>query len=314
MAHVYSYLHIGEPLKALAAPYSQVWIVADECFRANLDELFHASEIPTLKGIWWQHASEAEKSMETAEKICEWLLENKAERGALLIGIGGGIITDLTGFVGAIYKRGMPVGYVPTTLLSMIDAGVGGKTGVNFGGHKNMLGVIRQPVFVDLLQSVCAAWPDSLISDGYSEAIKMDLLKSRFQPFARDINYFRTIEHIAEYTVDKLHIIEQDPDDLTGIRAQLNLGHTYAHALEAISHGAISHGSAVGTGLVMVARTEELKAAIKADLEAHNVPLHLDEYPLEALTPYIKNDKKAAGGKVAFIEIPPQSENLKITK
>lgn len=309
MAKNHSYIHIDAPLHELVQGHSAVYVIADKRFYDEGLEQFGIAGILGFgecgASVYWVEASEKEKSMETVEEICAWLLDIKADRDSILIGIGGGVITDLTGFVAAIYKRGIDVGYIPTTLLCAIDAAIGGKCGVNACGLKNMIGVVRQPLFVDILQSVVEGWSDDVIRDGYPEALKMDLLKERFVVGARSNDWFRDAEHVVEYAADKLEIVEQDPQDRSGIRARLNLGHTYGHAIEAVSGGAISHGEAVATGLVMIAerKSEDLANKIAADLAIHGVALHTNDYPLESLEKYIANDKKVTAGDIKFIEL-----------
>lgn len=309
MAKNLSYIHTNTPLQELVKGHSAVYVIADRRFFEEGLEAFGISGIlgygDSGASIYWVEASEEAKSMETVEEICGWLIDLKADRDSILIGIGGGVITDLTGFVGAVYKRGIDVGYIPTTLLASIDAAIGGKCGVNACGLKNMIGVVRQPLFVDILDSVVKGWSDEVIRDGYAEALKMDLLKERFAPGERPIEYFREAENVVRYANEKLEIVEQDPDDRLRIRAKLNLGHTYGHAIEAASEGAISHGEAVAAGLVLIARrkSETLANEIAADLEAHGVSLHADDYSLESLQKYIANDKKSTAGDVKFIEL-----------
>ncbi len=267
--------------------------------------------------------SEEDKDISTVTRICTWLLENGADRNALLLAVGGGILTDMAGFAAAIYKRGIKTAYVPTSLLAQVDASVGGKTGVNFLGYKNMLGVIRQPEFTYICPEVLKTLPYGHLLEGAAEMVKTFVIKD-------DGNYSKTIdlfaglhaardrdlfmsgalpsleELVCSSVSVKAEIVSGDQFE-TGERRKLNLGHTFAHAIEWCSHR-ISHGQAVSIGMVCAARLSEaagigspgLAGQIARDLEKCGLPTLLP-FPLDRLGVAMLKDKKAEDGRIYFV-------------
>ena len=202
---------------------------------------------------------EENKTLQTIHELTSRLLELEADRDTFLLGIGGGIVCDITGFIASIYMQGCSFGLVPTTLLAQVDAGIGGKNGVNYNGYKNILGVIRQPEFVFCAINMLSTLPRQIFLAGFSEIVKVAVLA--------DPRLFAYLELHAEmariqepqiletiiYNVIKIKaaIVNQDEKE-TGTRRLLNLGHTFAHAMEKNSH--LSHGEAVNIGLCMISR------------------------------------------------------------
>lgn len=262
-------------------------------------------------------ASEEGKSMETVLAISRWLLEADASRGAFLLALGGGITTDLTGFVAATYKRGIRYGNIPTTLLAQVDAAIGGKTGVNLDGYKNMTGAFHLPVFTYLCADVLCTLPPREFRCGLSEMLKTFLLADG-AVYEEAVSFFagaqndrgKLLEFIRKAAGIKAGIVQRDPFE-SGERAKLNLGHTFAHAIEheaRLRGDDISHGEAVGMGMVMAAALSEkleiaekgLAAKLKADFEAVGLSAECP-YPAGELAGAMAKDKKAAGGNVKFV-------------
>ena len=279
-------------------------------------------------------ASEAGKTMETVLTICRWLLEEGAGRDALLVAMGGGITTDLCGFAASIYKRGIRFGFIPTTLLAQVDAAIGGKNGVNLDGYKNMVGVIRLPEFTlvcpQLLETLLEReWKGGLAellktflidnsSGGYEKAVE---IASRGQsacpsvipdprpviPDSHPVIPDLIGNLIAAAAAVKERIIAEDLYE-GGLRKKLNLGHTFAHAIERCSHGSISHGEAVSMGIILAARLSahlglcapDFPERLQADFEAAGLPVQCPYSPA-ALADAMEKDKKASGGKVDFV-------------
>ena len=286
--------------------------------------------VSSIKGCFAIDTSEELKTMDTALLICRQLMEADASRKALVLGIGGGITTDLTGFAASIYKRGVRYANVPTTLLAQVDAAIGGKTGVNLDSYKNMLGVIVQPQFTYLCPAVLKSLPARELKAGLAELLKTFLIadsaayskavssftdgKTPEIPSAKSKNgatdgktpEIPSADLILKAAAIKAAIVERDPYE-AGERAKLNLGHTFAHAIE---HEArrrgddIVHGEAVAIGIIMAAEKAEregiaengLTERLRRDFKAMNLPT---ECPYAALD-YAK-DKKSAGGSVTFI-------------
>ena len=210
------------------------------------------SEFPTLT----IETSEELKSFATVERIWDFLLEKGITRRGLLICIGGGVLTDLGGFAAATYKRGIDYINVPTTLLAMVDASSGGKTGFNYRGLKNVIGSFHAPVETLICPSLLATLPVREMLSGFGEMLKTGLLDNRQCLWNRLLQYDLERMDIDELTPlieecvrVKEQIVAADPKE-AGLRKALNLGHTFGHALEEISLGTIPHGYAVVYGLI----------------------------------------------------------------
>ena len=263
--------------------------------------------------------SEEGKTLETVQSLERWLLQADATRGALLLAVGGGITTDLVGFAAAIYKRGIRYANFPTTLLAQVDAAIGGKTGVNLDGYKNMLGAFRMPEFTVLEASFLRTLPAREWRDGLAEMLKTFLISDgsayhqaltsmKNAQFLGATGFMDAIRRAAEIKAD---IVAADPEE-HGERAKLNLGHTFGHAIEheARLHGDdISHGEAVAMGIILAAGLSErlgvaqnsLSARLRADFAQAGLPTD-SPYPAEDLLEALRKDKKAAaGGKVKFV-------------
>ena len=258
------------------------------------------------------HACEADKSLAMAESMIGRLLELGADRDTFILGVGGGITTDLAGFTASVYKRGVPFGFVPTTLLSQVDASVGGKNGVNFMGLKNMVGVIRQPDFVFINPDVLRTLPERAFRDGVAEMLKAFIIADREM-------FLKVAEEGVESGLDSLIrraveikslIVEKDEFE-GGLRRVLNLGHTFAHAIEREgfeSPSGASHGQAVAIGTVIASAIscnmgilpKEEYCTIKAAFEKAGLPTSTP-IPFDALAQAMVQDKKAEGGKINFV-------------
>ena len=266
-------------------------------------------EAVTVKGAFGLETSERHKTLETVQALCRQLLEADASRKAFLLAIGGGITTDLTGFAAAIYKRGIRYANLPTTLLAQVDAAIGGKTGVNLDGYKNMLGAFRMPEFTFLCEEVLKTLPPREFRAGKAEMLKTFLLGDA-KAYEQALSATQWQSLITRAAQIKAEIVQQDPEE-HGIRATLNLGHTFGHAIEheAQERGEdIHHGEAVAMGILLAARLAErkglaqkgLEARLKANFEASGLPTERP-YPLETLAQAMEKDKKAAGGRIKWI-------------
>ena len=299
--------------------YPAVFVVCDRAVEGFARLL---GDYPTLT----IYASESVKTAETAVDICRWLLEHGADRDALVLAVGGGVTTDLVGFAASIYKRGIAYANVPTTLLAMVDAGLGGKTGVNLDDYKNMLGTFRQPEFTWQFPDVLRSLPKREFLSGAAEMLKTFIIEDR------DGGYARTVKMLSDYAATgvspadtaagleelsalisaasgvKQDIVGRDPLE-RGERRVLNLGHTWAHAIEWWKPGAYTHGEAVAIGIVAAARkAEELGLAVPAgggqslseklaaDFAACGLPTELPCSEAE-LTAAVAKDKKAEASK-----------------
>ena len=212
------------------------------------------------------------KTLATVNEIYAKLMAMKADRSTLLIGIGGGIVTDITGFVAATYMRGIKFGFISTTLLGQVDASVGGKNGVNVANYKNMVGTFTHPEFVILDVDMLRTLTKREFRAGLAEVIKAAIIDDSrlFEELEqRDID---TIFDDSEFVVEmvgralkvKIAIVERDERE-SGPRRLLNLGHTIGHAIEKCSHD-YNHGEAVAIGMVMISRLAVRRGLIASEL------------------------------------------------
>lgn len=275
--------------------YPAVFVVADRQVKSSAEQVVKAHEAQKLEGalprpsnLLLLDVSEENKSMSTVLEICKWLMDNDAGRNALLLAIGGGITTDMAGFAASIYKRGIRFAYVPTTFLSQVDAAIGGKTGVNFENYKNILGVIRQPEFTYICPEVLGTLPYRDFLSGAAELLKTFIIDNTGNNYEKAVEVLSEIHgsidrkqaitsHLAEIedlaaaaAKIKAGIVERDEFEC-GERRKLNLGHTFAHAIESVSmsrhngsmsghNGAesgVTHGEAVAMGMIMAAKASE---------------------------------------------------------
>ncbi len=257
------------------------------------------------------------KNWETLNLIFSALLENRAERKTTLIALGGGVIGDLTGFAAASYQRGVPFVQVPTTLLSQVDSSVGGKTGINHPLGKNMIGAFYQPKVVLADTTTLDTLPDRELSAGLAEVIKYGLIG--------DLPFFEWLEahmdrllardpEALAYAIrrsceNKSAVVAADERE-SGIRAFLNLGHTFGHAIEAgMGYGVWLHGEAVAAGTVLAADlSRRLGYLSEADVERTRALLRRAGLPdtapdlgVEAYMKAMEIDKKVEGGKMRFV-------------
>lgn len=275
--------------------YPAVFVVADRQVKFRAEQVVKAygeqkleGTLPHPSNLLLLDVSEENKSMSTVLEICKWLMDNGADRNALLLAIGGGITTDMAGFAASIYKRGIRFAYVPTTFLSQVDAAIGGKTGVNFENYKNILGVIRQPEFTYICPEVLGTLPYRDFLSGAAELLKTFIIDDTGNNYEKAVEVLSEIHesidrkqaigsHLAEIEElaaaaarIKAGIVERDEFEC-GERRKLNLGHTFAHAIESVSmsrhngsmsghNGAesgITHGEAVAMGMIMAAKASE---------------------------------------------------------
>ncbi len=258
-------------------------------------------------------ATEKNKSFETILFITRKLMELGADRDSLLLIIGGGITTDIGAFTASIYFRGVDFILVPTTLLSQVDAAIGGKNGINVDGYKNILGVIRQPLFTVICPEFLATLTQTELKEGASELLKTFILKDRegFCKAAAVLKRGEGLDNLAPYISKaasiKANIVEHDIYE-KGDRKLLNLGHTFAHALE--KECGISHGEAVSIGIVLAARLS-VKLKILRKEEADTIEEDFIRAGLKTKLPIdsrqlistIKRDKKRSGDSISFILI-----------
>ena len=273
-------------------------------------------------------ASEEKKSLRTVEEICRALLEGGADRKSFVLALGGGIISDMAGFAASIYMRGIRFAYVPTTLLAMTDAAIGGKTGVNFLSYKNILGSFTEPCFTWMAAASLEGLPRREVLSGAAEMLKSFIIDNVDGSYSTALEFFRTAslpEKCDAATAARLlplaraaagvkaGIVSRDFRE-SGERKLLNLGHSFAHAIEHLAQtGAdgnvgISHGEAVSMGIVLAARLscalgyapKGFDSSLEADFAAAGLRVKCPYAPWQ-LVQAMCRDKKAEAGTLSFV-------------
>ena len=249
---------------------------------------------------------EASKSGENLLSLLEKMATEQLTRSDLLVSLGGGVVGDLGGFTAAIYQRGIPFVQIPTTLLAMVDASVGGKTAIDLKAGKNLCGAFHQPLLVVCDTNCLTTLSPEIFSDGMAEVIKYAMISDSvlFDLLKKGVS---DMENVIRLCVeDKRALVEEDETD-KGVRQLLNLGHTVGHAIEACSDFSISHGSAVAMGMVIITRAAVKTGVCKEDTLTSLLAL-LDQYDLPTECPFTTeqlfavaiSDKKRAGGSITL--------------
>jgi 3-dehydroquinate synthase len=304
-----SIVRIGESLQGLSRylPPGKTFIITDANVRKAYERFFPPAEVIEIG------TGEEIKSLETVGGVYEALIRCEADRASFIVGIGGGIVCDVTGYAASTYLRGLKFGFVASTLLAQVDAAVGGKNGVNWEGYKNMIGVFNQPDFVICDPVLLRTLPRKEILSGMAEVVKHALIG--------DAGLFSYLEEIGSGVLDlrpevmerlvfdsvmiKSSIVNRDERE-KGERRLLNCGHTFGHALEKVA--GVSHGEAVGAGLVFAARISEQKGylaggerkRIEKLLSDLGLPLQIP-CPKEKLLEALRKDKKRKGERIHFV-------------
>lgn len=253
-------------------------------------------------------SGEASKTMTEAGRICEEFLRHGMSRRSIVIAIGGGMLTDIAGFVASVYQRGIRVIHVPTTMLAMVDAAVGGKTAVNLGPAKNMIGTIHQPAAIVMDITTLTSLPKTALAEGLVEAVKMAAIldadafawMEKNLPAILKREEAVSIECIARSVEMKAAVIEEDERE-TGKRMLLNFGHTVGHAVEALSEFSIPHGQAVSIGMVCEMRMVQMPEAgrVTKILSMMEMPIAIpSKFSIADLWTLMTKDKKNSGGVV----------------
>lgn len=289
---------------------SQVFILTDENVAPFwLSEVAHWLHCESVVDIIIK-PGEQHKNLQTVQRIWKTLMKHHADRNALLINLGGGTVSDLGGFAASTFKRGIKFVNVPTTLLSMVDAAIGGKTGINFGGAKNQIGtfaeaeeVLINPVFLETL-------PEREIRSGLAEMLKYGFIADSNLLGINLENFYRYIKRASEI---KREIVEKDPLE-KGLRKVLNFGHTIGHAIEShylTKDFPLLHGEAVALGMVAVlwisVKQCGLDDKVLDRFEKHlpallpEATISFSEADIEPVMAYLVHDKKNKGEKLQFV-------------
>jgi 3-dehydroquinate synthase len=288
-------------------PLERMIIITDGNVRALYETAFPAAPVITVE------PGESSKSLEGLAAVFDGLLELEADRSCFIVGIGGGVVCDITGFAASTFMRGLRFGFVASSLLAQVDASVGGKNGVNFRGYKNLIGTFNQPEFVICDADMLKTLPAKEVRCGLAEVVKHALIRDaglmayleanvadvvRLEPEA-------TERMVADSVVIKSTVVNADEKEV-GLRRILNFGHTFGHAVENIQ--GISHGEAVAVGMLVAAEISVLQGLLSADdarrirrlLECLELPVRCSVSPADLLDA-VRKDKKRQSDAVHFV-------------
>jgi 3-dehydroquinate synthase len=308
---------IGSALALLFSP-RKVAIITDATVAPlhlqTLQNSLEHSGFPSIVSVL--PAGEAHKTLADLHVCYDVLLQNNVERSTPIIALGGGVVGDMAGFVAATVLRGVPFVQIPTTLLAMVDASVGGKTGINHAVGKNLIGAFHQPAAVLIDPQVLSTLPPRELRGGLAECIKHDLIAdvAGFTELERnvgralrlDIDYLAAL--IAHNVSIKAKVVAADPFE-KGVRAHLNFGHTFGHAIETVSGYAYSHGESIALGMMAAAYAsvqmksldEPSRLRIKKLIEQAGLPVAGLKLDPQKIVDAMLFDKKVSAGKVRFI-------------
>ncbi len=261
-------------------------------------------------------AGEANKTLDTVKTIYEFLIQEKFGRKDMLIALGGGVVGDITGFVAATYLRGIDFIQIPTTLLSQNDSSIGGKTGVDFDGYKNMVGAFKMPLLVYMNIKTLSTLDERQYFSGFAEVMKHGLIKdaafytwlieNMYEICERDLDVLE--EMIIRSCSIKKAVVEKDPTE-QGDRALLNFGHTIGHAIEKAKNFELTHGECISLGAVAAAYISWKRNLLSME-EYYEVrdmyvpfylPISIDSINPEEILTLTKSDKKAQNGTIKFV-------------
>ncbi len=293
-------------LRELAGVDGRIALITD----SNVGSLY-AQAIPDTACVITMSAGEQNKTLATVNGMYEQLLAAGMDRDSMVVALGGGVVGDVAGFVAATYMRGVNFVQCPTSLLAMVDASVGGKTGVDLPQGKNLVGAFKQPTAVLADIATLQTLPSEELSAGMAEVIKHGLIG--------DVDLFERLESgksfgdlqslVTRAIRVKQLVVQEDPFE-HGRRATLNLGHTFGHAIEQVSQYRIRHGEGVAMGLVAAANlsarlgycSPDLQGRIEAALEYANLPDGIPaDLPPQAQYRAMFSDKKKAAGRLRFV-------------
>ena len=307
-----------EELNVLEISDKKLCIVTD----SNVDERYGQEVFDILsKGCakvskFVFEAGEAQKNLYTVKDLYKFLIEEKFDRKDILVALGGGVVGDLTGYAAATYLRGIDFVQIPTTLLAQCDSSIGGKTGVDFDGYKNMVGAFKMPRLVYMNLSSLLTLDDRQFFAGFAEVMKHGIIKdSMFYEWLIENMYeicdkqLDTLEQMVFKSCDiKRMVVEKDPTE-QGDRALLNLGHTIGHAIEKAKNFELLHGECVALGTVCAAYISWKKELLSMD-EYYEIrdmfvpfylPISIEGINPEEILSFTKSDKKMENGKIKFV-------------
>lgn len=291
-------------LKKITDPKATVLITDENVYNAH-SKRFKGWNTIVLK------PGEEYKVQATVDAVIEQLIEMEADRKTTLVGVGGGVITDITGYVASVYMRGIRFGFVPTSLLALVDASIGGKNGIDVGVYKNMVGLIRQPSFILHDMVFLNSLPQAEWENGFAEIIKHASVKDAAM-FAglesKSIKHYQSrqksiCELVERNTIIKTKVVQRDEFE-KGERRLLNFGHTLGHALE--NQYELSHGQAISIGMTYACHISERLAGFKQTervvnlLQQYNLPTYAS-FDKQKVFEVLKMDKKRERKEMNYV-------------
>ena len=247
---------------------------------------------------------EKSKNFDTYRAICQTLMDAQFTRKDAVIAVGGGVVGDMAGFAAATYMRGIAFYNIPTTLLSQVDSSIGGKTAIDLGKIKNIIGAFYQPKMVIIDPDVLSTLPKRQVSNGLAESIKMGATfdKELFEIFLKE-DYMEHIEEIIERSLKvKRYVVQQDEKEM-GLRKVLNFGHTVGHGIEASAeYGELYHGECVALGMIPMC-SDDIKEEMIQALKNVSLPTEY-KYDKDKVYEALRHDKKSQGKSLTVVKCP----------
>ena len=323
----------GVRLKQAINP-STAYVITDQGANIYAREVQKSMESSGIEShSFTMEPGEDHKKLSTVELIYKWLSERKAERNHAIVAVGGGVVGDLAGYVAATYLRGMPVVHVPTTLLSMMDSSIGGKTGVDLAQGKNLVGSFHQPQFVLVDTNTLQTLPKRILSEGWAEGLKHGLAfdKSLLESFENNASALKNLDldittKLIKHSISiKAQVVTEDEFEKLGRRILLNYGHTIGHAIESITkYSLYLHGEAVSIGMMAAGHISVAKNLLSSDdlirqetlLKTFNLPTQHQNLSIDRIKDMILSDKKRNRGKINWVllkEIGSAETNCDVT-
>ncbi|NAY91023.1 3-dehydroquinate synthase [Muricauda sp. JGD-17] len=294
--------------------YSKIFLMVDENTKKYCLPIFEEKIGVQIDQILEIQSGEANKNITTCVKVWDALSKNDGDRKSLLINLGGGVLTDLGGFVASTFQRGIDFINIPTTLLAMVDASIGGKTGVDLGPLKNQIGVINQPKMVLIFPEFLKTLEPRQRTSGYAEMLKHGLIRDAvYWNSLRNTNDYGDAACVQKSISIKNDIVMQDPTE-KGVRKILNFGHTLGHAIESYclespQRKTLLHGEAIAIGMILEAYlSHELKGLPRLSLEEikdtflkHFERVDFDGHDIDSILKLLRYDKKNSHGNINFV-------------
>lgn len=309
---------LADELAAFDIEERRIAVICD----SNTERLFSETVVSKLTGhckkvvVHAFPAGEASKTLDTVREIYKHLIEEKFDRKDLLIALGGGVVGDVTGFAAATYLRGVDFVQIPTTMLAQADSSIGGKTGVDFDGYKNMVGAFYMPKLVYMNVTTLKELDDRQFYAGFAEVMKHGLIKDAlyyewlldhmYEIHDRDTDTL--LEMVERSCGIKKLVVEKDPTE-KGDRALLNFGHTIGHAIEKAKQFTLLHGECISLGMAAAAyiswKRENLSMEeyyeVRDMFVPFNLPISIEDIDLQEILTLTKSDKKMEGGQIRFV-------------